>query len=88
VQSEDLDYKVFDHLTDLGYFVCEEQNFGARFAVYSKDPDSEEHAEFLVFTGGNDRLYLVNRLATILKKEVSRDLKQGFVGLFGRGKEG
>lgn len=66
-----LEYKAFEELTGKGYFVVEEQNFGADWAVYKSDPDIvNNHAEFLVFLDPDARLYVVNRLATILKKKV------------------
>ena len=66
----ELEHAVFRQFTKAGYYVCEENNFGARFAVYSTDPDGEGHADYLVFIGKNLRVYTVNRLATIVKKKV------------------
>ena len=69
-EKSTLVYKAFAELTSKGYFVVEEQNFGADWAVYKSDPDTlNNHAEYLVFLDLEARMYVVNRLATILKKK-------------------
>ena len=68
-------FRAFTELTDKGYFLVEEQNFGADWAVYTSDPDIvNNHAEFLVFLDPEARIYIINRLATILKKKVGESL--------------
>lgn len=67
----DLEQAVFDRLTEEGFFVAEEQNFGARFAVYEGSPNIlNNHAKFLVFTHEDPKMYLVSRISTLLKKQV------------------
>lgn len=70
--KQSLDQCVFDTLTKQGFFVTEEQNFGARFAIYEGSPNLlNNHARFLVFTQDDPKLYFVSRVSTLLKKQVS-----------------
>lgn len=64
-------------MTEKGYFVVEEHNFGADWAVYKTDPEIvNNHAEFLMFLKPDVKIYAVSRLSTILKKKVAPCLKR------------
>lgn len=79
---DSLAFRVFSDLTEKGYFVVEEQNFGADLAVYKTDPEIvNNHAEYLVFLKPQAKLYTINRLATILKKKVLMGLSRPFGSL-------
>lgn len=68
---DQLSSKLFRYFTKNGFYVMDEQNFGADFAIYRDDPEKQNsHAEFLVFSSKEAKLYLLSRTSTVLKKRV------------------
>jgi tRNA splicing endonuclease len=71
-EHEWLTFKCFEHFTQQKFVVCEDQNFGADFAIYDEFPDKKNiHAKYLVFTNPDLRAILLSRATQILKKEVT-----------------
>jgi hypothetical protein len=63
-------FENFCALRAKNYFVIEDQNFGATFAVYDKNPETPNtHALYLYYEEGED-IVRMNRGTMILKKEV------------------